>query len=242
MPRQAEGVVGLSADQRRGRVGPAVQRIGRHDAALQVEALEKIERGGDLVAAFRPPGSDRQPGFGVPDADHHGRHERAALVVASPERLAVDGDHAARPLRQAEALAQGRKESGEGPLQLLRVDEPEDTAEGVVARAAVPERHNLLQLLFPAFDELGNLDTALGPAQRCRKRQKQKFGQVVPRIDLARITNLSKDRQDNRHQALRSNRKAFQESIHSKPAIPKILICDSPAQGGEGTIATSLRR
>jgi hypothetical protein len=72
----------------------AMQGIAGDDAAFQNQAFEHRQRGRNLIAARRVAGCQRQPRLGIPHAHHERRHVAAAALIAAPQALAVDGDHA----------------------------------------------------------------------------------------------------------------------------------------------------
>ncbi|WP_032907005.1 hypothetical protein [Mesorhizobium sp. LNHC252B00] len=224
---QPQRIMRLLADQRLGGVGTAVQRIRRHRAALQIQALQKIQRGCDLVALGRAGSGNRQPRLGVPHAHHQRRHKDPTLSVAAPQRFAVDRHHAAR--RRPERLSQRCHESGKAARKLIGIKKSKHPAERVVARATMLQRHDLSQLVFPTLNKIGNVNTALGPTQGRKQSQEQKLRQIMTRVDVTRIPNFTQNRKQKRHWVSSSKRRPLKnQPFHSTQDL-LLLICDSPA-------------
>ena len=168
---------------------------GGDDAAREHQALEHLQRGPDCVAAGGAVRRDRPPRLGIPYADHQRRHVGTAALVAVPQALGVDGDH---PLRRAQTKrsAQGLGKAGQSGLQFGRIEQAEDAAETVVARGAMRQIDNLSQGGFMAIGKIGDIDYVFRPAQCCRQRDEQHRGQRMSGIDIARVTDLAKNRDD----------------------------------------------
>ena len=207
--------MGLGSDDGLGHLRMAMQGVAGHRAALQDQAVQKVQRRLDLVAAGRPGLGDGEPGLGIPDADHERGHKGAAFLVAAAQALAIHGDDAAGRA-QAQFGAQRRHEGIERLGQGLRIEKPEDPAEGIVARRPVGQIDDLAQLFGPTGREVGNIDTALGPAQGGRQRHKQNHAKLVPSIEIARIVHLSQNRQKRCHWTPSAKRKVLQ-NLFSNP-------------------------
>ncbi len=222
----------------------AMQGVGGDDAALQHQALQRRQRGRDLVAAFGPSGRDRQPCLGVPDAHHERRHEGAAPLVAAPQALAVDGHD---PLGRADPqpLAQGRGKAGQSSGEFLRVEEPEHPAEAVMARRSVRQIDDLAQSIHMRIGKIRNLHATLRPAQCRRQRNKQHRPKNMPGIDVARILNVAENRDNRLHRRPPQNKEAPSESNFSIPATELYSSAiPLPLRGARGSScpSTALRR
>lgn len=121
-----------------------VQRVHRHVPAAQVQQLQQLRQGGDLVGlAVHGHLADAQADVGCERVQQVQRRNATPGVCAAPHGLAVDGD-------LAPGLAPGLVcglapspcgdtpcEVGEHRLELLRPDEPQQPPERVVGRRAV---------------------------------------------------------------------------------------------------------
>jgi len=126
---------------------------------------------------------------------------RPARLVAAAQALAVDGDDPVRRL-DPRRLAEGGREAGEGGRESLRIEQAKDPAEGAVARDAVLQHQELAQQSLLGPPELGHLGAGLRPAQARRERDEQQLGQVVVRVDVARIGQSREHRLEHLHRDL----------------------------------------
>src|SRR6185436_11202699 len=135
------------------------------------------------------------------------------LLVSAAQSFAVDR-HNSLQWRQTKLATQCRHERCESPRQLHRIEQPEDTAESIVARHAMLEWNDLAQFRQPPFAELGDLHEALRPTQCCRQRNKQHFRQYMLGIRIARVVYLAQNRH-HRHWAPSTNRGLLKNpSVH----------------------------
>src|SRR5208283_3353093 len=171
----------------------AMQGVGSHGAAFQGHGFQRRQGRRHFVAARRMAARERQARLGVPDADHQRRHEGAAALVAASQALAVDSHDALRR-RKPEFGAQRRLKPGERLSHLLGIEQTEEATEAVVARRAVRQVDDLRQLGLVGGGEIGDVDAGLGPAQSRRERNEQHRRQIVARVEVARIADLAKNR------------------------------------------------
>ncbi len=114
------------ADARRD-VGLRAHRVEGHDAAADVEQVQKRRNRRDLVrfgvdSLLR----EHQLLLARPRRDHMQHRPRVVLVVAALQRLAVDGDDLALDLGR-----HGLDPPREAALERLRLDGRDDAADGV---------------------------------------------------------------------------------------------------------------
>jgi predicted transposase YbfD/YdcC len=196
---ELDGEASAALDQRGGHGGVAVQRVGGDGAALQIEAFQYVEGGGDLVggiaAGRRGTGGEGEPGFGVPDADQQRRQVDATTLIATPQTLAVDR-HDPLALAEAEPLAQCRGEAAQRVVQIGRVEQAEQPAEAVMARRTVRQVEELAKFLEIGGSEVGNPHRGLAAAQRRQQGSKQHRRQVVLRRVVARVAHLPENRNE----------------------------------------------
>src|SRR5580658_6125314 len=70
-----------------GHFGMAVQSVGSDPTALQIQAFQRLQRRGDLVAVRTRARGDRYAGLRVPDAHHQWRHARTPALIPRRRRL-----------------------------------------------------------------------------------------------------------------------------------------------------------
>ena len=192
VPLEPQHVMGPSLADHRGGVGTAVKRIGRDGAAFRAQALEKSPDGGSLAAVTSPGLGQREAGEAVEDAHHQGRHVALARFVGTPQRLAVHGQHRTG----AQGLPHGGEAGCKGFFQFTRVEQAQDPREGVMAGWAMAQLQHLAKLVLVTGGKVRDADAGLLAAQQPAEHQEQHLAQVVARREVARVTNLAKDRQD----------------------------------------------
>lgn len=208
---QLQGEVAALGADLAGHARVAMQGVGGDDAAFQRHGFQRRQGRRHFVAARRVAARQRQSGLGVPDADHQGRHEGAAALVAAPQALAVDS-HDAFGRRKPEPGAKRRPKPGERLSHLRRIEQAEQATEAVMARRAMRQIDDLRQLRLIGGGEIGDVDAGLGPAQSRRKRDKQHRRQIVPCVEVARIADLTKNGDQRLQSRLPSNQEASSES------------------------------
>src|SRR3984957_13223694 len=181
-----------------GHAGVTMQGISGDGAALQDHAFEGRQRGRDLVAAGRVSGRKREPGLGIPHAHHERSHAGAAAFIAAPQSLAVDRDHAIGRLKP-HPLAQRLGEADECLGHVLRIEETEQAAEAVVAWRAMLKIDDLGKLSLVGGSKIGDIDARLRSTQGCRQPNEQHRRDIVPRIEVARVANLTENRNKRFH-------------------------------------------
>jgi hypothetical protein len=129
---QRQDVVAALIDDLPGNGTLAVERVGGHDRALQCEHLQKLRHGGDLIR-LGVGGNLRQHKalLAAPRADHvQGRLATGAIEGAAQD-LAVNRHDALN------RIGETGHELVEGSTEPLRIEQPEQPTEGVVAGQAV---------------------------------------------------------------------------------------------------------
>ena len=157
-----QGILRFGGEHLPGHLRMTMQGVGRHRAALQAQTLEKSQGCLHLGTAGSAGIGYRQPRLAVPHAHHQRRHMRLPLLVSAAKSFAVDRHNSLRRW-QAKRAAHCRHERCESPRQLRRIEQPEDTAESIVARHAMLEWNDLAQIRQPRFAELGDLHETLRP-------------------------------------------------------------------------------
>src|SRR6185312_11572296 len=120
----------------------------------------------------------------------------------------------AEPQRRPQRLTK----AGERRCQLRRVEQPKQAAETVVARNAVRQIDDLAEHCRIRLAKIGNIDGALRSAQARRQRDEQHRAHKMPRIDIARIADFLKNRDDRFHPRLSPKMRASSESIFPSAA------------------------
>ena len=176
---QREDVVGLLVDDCLRDFALATRSVDGHHCALDGQKLEQGGNGDDLVrlvsdfgltehhALARGEGGDDMDGLFGP-----------LLLVGAPHRLAVDGDHLGRRLRQR------RRPRHKTALEPDRIEPGEDDAQLVVRGRAVLEASKTLKerQLGPA--EARNIGHRLRPRQRRRQHQEQHLVERIGDLSL----------------------------------------------------------
>jgi hypothetical protein len=166
----------------------AMQRIGRHDAALQLQEADQLQGGRCFVVARRQRAGQRHTGLNTPRGHHDRGHVAPAALVGPPQRLAIERNHPLDPCRR-------RKRLGEPPkrrLERLRIEQAKHAAERIVARQAMIERQDVAQHWLLGTSEFRHVAAVLRSAQRCQKRDEQELGEIVLKVACARIGQIAK--------------------------------------------------
>ena len=197
-------IVALALDDGLGGVAPAMQRIHRHDAALQAKQLDQLQRAGRLVVARRQRVGQRHARLGAPRRHHHRRHVALAVLVGATQRLAVERHHAIDLHRVGEPL----REATEHFLERLRIEQAEHPAEGVVARDPVLQLQDGSQQPFLLAPEQRDVGAVLGPAQHRQQSDEHHLRQIVIARPTARVDEFRKAFRKPFQKPLRSTREA----------------------------------
>ncbi len=196
----------------------AMQGIAGDDAALQNQAFQGCQRSRHLIAARRVAGRQRQPGLGIPHAHHQWRHVAAAALIAAPQALAVDGDHAPGGI-EPEPLAQRRDETSESPCHLVRIEQTEHPAEAVVARCAMTKIDDLVKLVLVGSSKIRDIDTTLRTTQSRRQPDEQHSRKIMSSIEVTGVPDFTKDRDQWFHHGSPESGKPSSESTFYFMAI-----------------------
>ncbi len=87
------------------------------------------------------------------------------------------------------------QEGLEGTAKGLRVQQPEQPAEGVMTGQAILKAQKFPEQVLPVLGKLGKVNATLGPADRGHQRNHQKVQKrMALRIPRPRVGNLAKDR------------------------------------------------
>jgi hypothetical protein len=130
---QPQEIVGPLGPKPRGDVRLAAHSVERHDAAVEVQSVEKFGNGGDLVRlAIDLALAEHQSLITRPGADQMQRAVIVAATARAPDGLAVDRHHLALDLAH-----QGLRPSREAGLKRVRIEQHEDPPKGVVRGDAV---------------------------------------------------------------------------------------------------------
>src|SRR5271155_5521861 len=194
-----ESVMGARRADLRGHFGMAVQSVGGDPTALQIQAFQRLQRRGDLVAVRTRARGDRYAGLRVPDAHHQRRHARAPALIAAPQAFAVESDHAL-DRSQAEAFAQGLSKIPQTFLQFRRIEQTEQSRETVVARRAVWQIDDLGQFLDMSGGKISIAHATLCSAKRSDQRNEKHRRAIMPRVEVSGIANLAQNSNQDFHQ------------------------------------------
>ena len=168
LPFRREDVIGLLVDDCLGDVALAAHGVDGHHRALDGQKLEQRRNGDDLVGLVADLGLPEHHalarGEGRDDMD---RRFGPLLLVGAPHRLAVDGDHFGRRLRQR------RRPRHETALERDRIEPGEDDAQLVMRGRAVGEASKPLKELQLGLAEARHVGHRLRPRQRRRQHQEQ---------------------------------------------------------------------
>ena len=126
---------------------------------------------------------------------------RPALAIeAAPGGLAVDGDDRTAP----DLPGKRGDEAAEAGLECVRVEQPEDPRERVVARNAALQAQKTPQQRLLGASEQGHVDASFGAAQGRRQRDQQDLQQIVAlgAAAWARVDQITKARSKPFHAAV----------------------------------------
>src|SRR3954453_13441055 len=154
---QRQEVVGTLGPDPRGDVLLAPHRVERHDGAVEMQGIEQLGDGGDLVRlAIDLALTEHQPLITGPGANQVQRTMIVAAAAGAPDGLAVDRHHLTRHLTR-----QGLCPAREAALERVRIDQHEDSPERIVRGDTVRQVQKGLQPcllaapikfdVFPAF-------------------------------------------------------------------------------------------
>src|ERR1700677_4364356 len=182
-----------------GHFGMAVQSVGSDPTALQIQAFQRLQRRGDLVAVRTRARGDRYAGLRVPDAHHQWRHARTPALIAAPQAFAVESDQAF-DRSQAEAFAQGSSKIPQTFLQFRRIEQTEQSRETVVARRAVRQIDHLGQFLDVRGGKISIAHATPCSAKRSDQRNEKHRRAIMPRVEVSGIANLAQNSNQDFHQ------------------------------------------
>src|SRR5271163_1505610 len=194
-----ESVMGARRADLRGHFGMAVQSVGGDPTALQIQAFQRLQRRGDLVAVRTRARGNRYAGLRVPDAHHQRRHARAPALIAAPQAFAVESDQAL-DRSQAEAFAQGLSKIPQTFLQFRRIEQTEQSRKTVVARRAVRQIDDLGQFLDMSGGKISIAHATLCSAKRSDQRNEKHRRAIMPRVEVSGIANLAQNSNQDFHQ------------------------------------------
>src|SRR5690242_14388206 len=176
-------------------------RVQRDDAAVEVQGVEQLGDGRDLVRlAVDRALAERQPAPARPGADQVQRPALVAAAARAADGLAVDRHHLA--LDPGRQRLRPPREAG---LERVRVDQHEHPPEGVVRGDAVRQGQEGLEPgLLAATVELDVLP-ALGAGDHGADRDRENIDQlVIAPARLARVAEPGEARRQTFHHAARS--------------------------------------
>src|SRR3954452_18756795 len=138
---QPQEIVGTLRPDPRGDVLLTAHGIERHDGAVEMQGIEQLGDGGDLVRlAVDFALTEHQSLITGPGADQMQRAVIVAAAAGAPDGLAVDRHHLALDL-----TPQGLCPSRKTALERVRIDQHEDPPERIVRGDAVREGQESLQ-------------------------------------------------------------------------------------------------
>ena len=177
---ERQHVVAAALEHRCGKGAMAMQRIGRNNAAFEVQQIQYLQGAGSLVATRGLALSQAHSRLRCPDVDHVQRRTFPAPLEGPAQGFAVDRHHPAEV--QPVELGECRHEPLEYGLEGLWVQQTEHPTERVVAGDLVLQPKEQSKQPFLAAAKRGHVRGALGASQRRRERNDQNFQQVVPRV------------------------------------------------------------
>src|SRR3954470_19615380 len=138
---QRQEIVSTLRSDPRGNVLLAPHRVERHDGAVEMQGIEQLGDGGDLVrlAVDRAP-TEHQFLITCPGADQMQRAVIVARAARAPDGLAVNRDHLALDLTR-----QGLCPAREAALERVGIDQHEDPSERIMRGDAVRQGQKGLQ-------------------------------------------------------------------------------------------------
>src|SRR3954463_8026564 len=138
---QRQEVVGTLGPDPRGNVLLAPHSIERHDGAVEMQGVEQLGEGGDLVRlAIDLALTEHQPLITGPGADQVQRAVIVAAAAGAPDGLAVNRHHLTLHLTR-----QGLCPAREAALERVRIDQHEDPPERTVRGNTVRQVQKGLQ-------------------------------------------------------------------------------------------------
>src|SRR6476646_865756 len=138
---QRQQIVGTLRPDPRGNVLLAPHRIERHDGAVEMQGVEQLGDGGDLVRlAVDLALTEHQSLIARPGTDEMQRAVIVAAAAGAPDGLAVDRHHLALDLAR-----QGPCPSRKTALERVRIDQHEDPPERIVRGDTVRQSQEGLQ-------------------------------------------------------------------------------------------------
>src|SRR3954464_15783571 len=130
---QRQEIVSTLRSDPRGNVLLAPHRVERHDGAVEMQGIEQLGNGGDLVRlAVDLALTEHQSLITGPGTDQMQRAVIVARAARAPDGLAVDRDHLALDLTR-----QGLCPAREAALERVRIDQHEAPPERIVRGDAV---------------------------------------------------------------------------------------------------------
>src|SRR5689334_15328774 len=125
---ERQDVIAAPFDNPPGDLALAIERIRRHDRAVQRQQFQKLQyRGGLTCLGVGGDLSEHQALFTAPRADHMKRRASPVGARRPPDGFSVDGDY------PTAGLAKPRHEFLKAGAKLLRVELAKQPAERVVA-------------------------------------------------------------------------------------------------------------
>ena len=225
-----EGVVAATLADGLGRGAIAVQGVGRDGRSREIQKGDDVACRCDFAALRSLAHTKHEPLLGRPGGHEmqglrsSGRVDRAAQGFAIERYDLPRGADLPR-----QSCREALHEAAEDRLEPLRIEQPEQSAERIVAGRTVFESQDSAEEIRFGGAEIGHVDASLGPAQHGCKGDEQDLRQVVPRIPGPRIRNSREKQPKSTH--LRSPRN---QEISKNPFCPRseasFAKCDSPAQ------------
>src|SRR3954465_2740943 len=143
---QPQEIVGTLRPDPRGDVLLTAHGIERHDGAVEVQGVEQLGDGGDLVRlAIDLALTEHQPLITGPGADQVQRAVIVAAAAGAPDGLAVNRHHLTLHLTR-----QGLCPAREAALERVRIDQHEDPPERIVRGNTVRQVQEGLQPILLA--------------------------------------------------------------------------------------------
>jgi hypothetical protein len=207
-----QDIVATAVCDRLGHGAMAVQGIGRHHAALELDQFDQLQGSGGFVVVGRQRVGQRHAGLRRPQRDHDRWHMSLAALVAAPQRLAVDRHHTLRTLDPGR-LGKRRHEPLERPLEGLRIEHAEHPAESVVAGQPVWQRQYRFQQVRLGARKQRHVRATCRSAQRRKQSNEQQVRQIVQRVRCPRVRQFRKTGREALHRWLLWQQEPSSESI-----------------------------
>ena len=171
---EGEQVVAALIDDLPGDLPLAADRIDGDDRALEREHFQELRDCGDLVRlAIDGQLAEHQALVGRPGGDQMQRRAARGAVERPAQGLAVDRHHASG------AFGKAPHEGQETVVELDRVEQTKDAAEGVMARDAMVQPQELAQKRLLRATEQRHIRAVLAAAQHCAEGNHQNLLQIV---------------------------------------------------------------